>query len=280
MRTMASKQQPAQAKGLKALPTSAFFSDNPDKAWTERMILAQSGFWMSAVGLVMLTGLIHRLQELDLLLFSITVAAPPVLLPLLSSTRPDRDVPWFKCYWAKFNVWIAILVAFGTYFGSHYFFDLMGMRYTFNVRWTFDSHILGHSGQRVPVFMYPLTHAYFATYYTLLVVCERALVRWLQPALFARTLIVCGLSYALAFAETFLMDTELMTGLFSYEKHGRMLSVGSLGYASYFLVGLPMVRRIDEGERWPMTKVIIDALAACMAILVLLEAWAKVMGPL
>jgi cycloeucalenol cycloisomerase len=272
--------------GAKRHPTG-IFSDDPDKAWTERLILAQSPWWISAVAGVMVTGVIRNLSEASLMLLSITLTAPPVLLPiLLSSTRPDRDLPWRQCYWLKLNTWVFIVVAFGTYFGTHYFFDLMGMRYAFDVQWTFEAQVVGQSGQVVPVFMYPLTHAYFMTYFVLLLVLERGMLREIsklqgRPAgWLGRALVVLALAYGLAFAETLFMANEFMTGLFAYEKHGRMLAVGSFGYAAYFVVGLPMVRRVDRGGRWTMGRVIIEALATCMGILMLLEVWAKMVGPL
>lgn len=269
--------QPANpAHGQGARPPVA-----ADRAWTERAILAQSPLWIAAVALVMLTGVLRRWDDAGYLCFSVAAAAPSVLVPALSRARPDHGRPWVRCYWFKLHVWVAIVVFFGTYFGTHYFFDLMGMRYAFDVRWNFESDILGHSGQRVPVFMYPLTHAYFMTYFTLLIVADRALVRWLRPGPMGRAAVVVCLSYTLAFAETLFMASSLLSDLFAYQNHGRMLLVGSFGYASYFVVGLPSVRRIDAGgELWTIQRVVVEALATSMAILILLEVWAKVIGPL
>ncbi len=245
------------------------------------MILAQSGLWMAAVGFVIITGLVRSWGDAEYLVFSLAVAAPAVFIPAFSRTRPDRGRPWRQCYWFKLNVWVAVVVAFGTYFGTHYFFDFMGMRYAFGAKWTFDAAGLGHSGQHVPVFMYPLTHAYFMTYYAVLMVGERAVVRRLRPGMLGRALVVLALAYAIAFAETFCMASDLLGDLFAYEKRGTMLAIGSFGYAVYFVIGLPMVRRIDaDGTSWTLGRVVLEALATCMAILVLLEVWAKLMGPL
>ena len=72
-----------------------------------------------------------------------------------------------------------------------------------------------------------------------------------------------------------------MRDLFSYADTSRMLALGSFGYAAYFVVGLPMVLRVDEGnERWSLGRVVLEALAASMLILCLLEVWAKIVGPL
>jgi hypothetical protein len=59
-----------------------------------------------------------------------------------------------------------------------------------------------------------------------------------------------------------------------------MLLLGSFGYASYFLVGLPMFVRIDRDEPWTLGRTSLDACATCMMILALLEIWAQVIGPL
>ncbi|KAH8891945.1 hypothetical protein GQ53DRAFT_823349 [Thozetella sp. PMI_491] len=250
-----------------------------DKEWTERAILAQSPVWIVAVATVMLTGALRRWDDRGYLLFSLAAMAPSVLLPAVLS--PARPGPWRRRYWVKLHAWVGIVVCFGTYFGTDYFFDLMGMRYAFDVRWNLSSDILGQSGQLVPLFMYPLTHAYFMTYFVVLMVAEREMVRRLGLSPTGRILADAFLSYALAYAETFFMASSLLSDLFHYQARDRMLTVGSFGYAAYFIVGLPMVRRIDaKGEVWPLGRVVIEALAACMMILVLLEAWAKVVGPL
>jgi cycloeucalenol cycloisomerase len=191
-------------------------------------------------------------------------------------------VPWWRSYWFKLNIWIAIIVFMGTYTGTHYFFDLMGMRYSFGgARWNFSSDVTGHSRQQVPVFMYPLTHAYFMSYFTALMTAERYIVRRWGLQFAARMVVVVLLSYCLAFLETFFMASPLLSEFFAYESRHRMLKLGSLGYSSYFIAGLPMVQRIDsDGVRWTLERVLIEALATCMMILALLEVWAKTIGPL
>lgn len=173
-----------------------------------------------------------------------------------------------------------MLVFFGTYFGTHYFFDLMGMSYAFPSRWTFQALLVGKSDQVVPVFMYPLTQAYFVTYFTVLVVAHRKITAAFQLGPLGRALAVLPLAYGIAFAETFFMATDLMTDLFSYEKRDKMLSLGSMGYATYFVVGLPLARRIDEDAPTSVGRVFELGLAASMGVLLLLEAWARLVGRL
>ncbi len=204
-----------------------------------------------------------------------------MLGPWLWPGRPGRDRPVWEAWWFRFNLWIFILVSFGTYFGTHYFFDLMGMRYSFPVHWTFQAEGVGHSSQTVPVFMYPLTQAYFVTYYALAPLVLRRFGPRLGLGPTGHLLLALVLGYGIAWMETFAMASDALSSVFAYADRERMLRWGSLGYASYFVVGLPLVARIDEGgRRWSVAQVAGQALATCMLVLCLLEVWAKLVGPL
>ncbi len=259
-----------------------WLSANPDKAWAERLLLLYTPIWMAAVGLVMVTGWVFALGDVGLMVFSVGVAAPTILAPALLPSDTKR--PWWRSYWLKLNVWSAILVFGGTYFGTAYFFDLMGMRYGFDVTWTLESPVVGRHGGSVPLFMYPLTQAYFVSYFVLLTVGFRRVGSRL--GLLGRALAVLGLAYAIAFAETLAMANPLMEQAFSYADQSRMLWLGSWGYAVYFIVGLPMAFAIDEPTEheaapdWPVHRVALHALAAYMLILGGLELWAQLIGPL
>lgn len=256
----------------------AWFASSPDKAWGERFFLLTTPIWIAAVATVMLTGWLRLWTDVGYLVFSIAACAPAVIGPLLFAR--GRNFSSGVPYWVKLNVFAGILVAFGTYFGTHYFFDSMGMKYAFPEAWSFEAVLVGKSGRRVPVFMYPLTQAYFVTYFTVLVVLYRKIRERFALGWAGRAVVVMLLAYVIAFAETFFMATDLMTDLFSYEKREKMLSLGSFGYATYFVVGLPLAARIDEPVKTPVGRVLLDALAAGMLILVLLEAWVRVIGRL
>jgi cycloeucalenol cycloisomerase len=259
-----------------------WLSANPAKAWAERYFLAYSLGWIGAVALVVLTGWIHQWHDVGYLVFSVLLGGAAVAGPWILGGGPDRAKPWWTSFWFKLNVWVFILVAFGTYVGTHYFFDLMGMRYAFPVTWTLQAEIVGHSTQTVPVFMYPLTQAYFVTYFVGMTVVLRKLDGALGLGRAGRVLAIVGLAYVVAWMETFTMASDYLQPYFEYADKGRMLSLGSFGYASYFVVGLPLVFRIDEhaDERWPLGRVAMEASAACLMILGLLELWAHAIGPL
>ncbi|KAK3313172.1 hypothetical protein B0H66DRAFT_569727 [Apodospora peruviana] len=275
--------------------TSRTYENRKEKERTQHLILAQSPLWILSVLLVMQTGILRSWSDAEYFLFSLTIASPSILIPALLLSYRTKSHGY--SYWLKLNIWVFIVVCFGTYFGTHYFFDLMGMRYTFDVvedgkccKWHLESDILGQHRdprQTVPLFMYLLTHAYFMPYFCILLVAEREIVKRLRfDGTVGKGLAVLFLSYSLAFAETFVMASPLLEDLFAYEDRSKMLKVGSLGYASYFVVGLPMVKRIDtktcegDNQNWTLARVVIEALATCMGILLLLEVWAKVVGPL
>lgn len=256
-----------------------WLSSNPDKAWAERAFLLGSLAWIAAVAVVMLTGVLKSWGDAGYLLFSLAAAAPVTVAPLLM--RPKGAKPLFESYFFKLNLFAFVLVFFGTYFGTHYFFDLMGMRYAFPTRLVFEAAVVGKSGAHVPIFMYPLTQAYFVTYFTVLVVLDRGIAAKLGLGRVGRAVLVLVLAYGIAFLETLFMANDLMRDLFSYANKSRMLWLGSIGYSLYFVVGLPAVRGVDENETtWPARRVLVQALAASMGILILLEAWAKLVGPL
>ncbi|KAK4215426.1 Cycloeucalenol cycloisomerase [Rhypophila decipiens] len=261
-----------------------------EKTRTHNLILLQSPLWILPVLYVMQTGILCAWSDIEYMAFSLAVASPSLVFPAIflhsASSSDTSKIP----YYLKLNLWTFVLVIFGTYFGTHYFFDLMGMEYTFGdaCTWHLESDVLGQHGgngtprQVVPLFMYPLTHAYFMSYFCLLVTLEQKLrsVKFLKTTKLGNGLLLLGLSYGLAFAETYVMASPLLEDLFRYRDRERMLRLGSLGYAAYFVVGLPMVKRIDRDAEWGLGRVIIEALGTSMGIMVLLEAWAKVVGPI
>lgn len=258
-----------------------------EKRLTENAILAQTPLWMVPVAWVMLTDRLAIWQDTQLIIFCTLVAAPSLLVPAIalrrfSSMQQQQQRRW--PYWLKLHVWVGIVVFFGTYLGTHYFFDFMGMRYTFGgVTWTFDS-ALGSSGQHVPIYLYPLTHAYFMTYYVVLMKAERItlgiLPQCVSKSVAGRAIVVLTLSYAVAFLETLAMAVDMMAPYFAYKDRHRMMVLGSWGYASYFVVGLPMVRHIDEDGEWDMGTVVLQAAGSCAGIFVLLEVWSHIVGPI
>lgn len=260
-----------------------WFSPNPGKAWAEKFFLVYSPLWMAQMGAVMALDLDSGWGDPGYLVQALLVAGPLLVVPALLSSERAAGRPWHQTAWFKLNLWIGIFSIVGNYFGSEYFFDVLGMLYRFPLEWNLDSALLGSGEQRVPIAMYLLTQAYFMTYHVSAVVVLRRIrtARRRLPALaFAGVVLV--IAYFWAWAETRAMANPWIADRFQYQDLPRMLAWGSLFYACYFVVSFPLFARVDEraGESWPLGRVALEALAAGMLVLFLLDFWAGWIGPL
>jgi len=152
---------------------------------------------------------------------------------------------------------------------------VLGMIYNYpQLHWRLDSVLLGTGEQTVPLIMYASAHFYFVTYHTIaVIVLRRARTsRWLSSPLLW-PLLVFAVAYGFAWTETYAMAGGSITEQFGYRDLPTMLRWGSVFYACYFVISFPMIYRLDEqpGEDWPLGRVSIDALAAGMLLMFLLD---------
>jgi len=258
----------------------SWFSAKPGKAAAERFVLIYSPIWMALVGTVMLGGFYRGWSDPMYMGFGLLAALPLVVVPWLRPCPEERGLEPWQTSWFRMNLWVAILVGFGNYFGSAYFFDVLGMRYGFATTWNLDAALVGSGRDDVPLFLYPLTQAYFMTYHVGMTVLYRWLnTRWSLP-LVARIVVLAALAYTIAFAETFFMAIPALHDVFSYPDRSRMLVIGSLFYASYFVISLPVFATLDEDRPWTLGRTIGSALAVSMGVLILLDGWASLFGRL
>jgi cycloeucalenol cycloisomerase len=261
-----------------------WFSRNPSKAWGEKFFLAYSPVWMAAMGALMTTGSGKRWGDLGLNLAMLVILAPLVAVPALVRDERTLGRPWWRTYWFKLNVWIGIYAGVGSYFGSEYFFDVLGMVYNYpQLSWRLDSALLGSGTQTVPFIMYPSAHFYFVTYHTLgIIVLRRVRTSELGNTTWLWPLVVLAAAYGFAWAETFAMTGGAIAEQFTYRDLPRMLRWGSLYYATYFVVSFPMIYRLDENpaDDWPLRRVVVEALAAGMLLLFLLDTLTHFVGRL
>ena len=257
---------------------SRWLSDRPDKAWAERIFLILSPFWMAAVGVVMGTRAMDAWGDAGYMAFGVALMVPFWIGPLLWKGNPTPDRSFWDTHWFRFNVWIAIYTFSGSYFVTHYFFDVAGMRYEFPVTLMFDATIAGEGKGEVPLFLFPMTHAYFMTYHVTLVVALRKLKSHFGLARGGTFAAIVVLSYGMAFLETLAMDVPMINHYFGYADKTKMLLVGSAFYALLFIVSLPMVSRLDEDKPWTLGRTVLDAMAASMIAIILVDFWALFIG--
>lgn len=250
-----------------------WFSENPSKAWGEKFFLLYTPVWIAGMGALMLTGAGARWGDLALNAAMLALWAPLLLIPALLGDGTGR--PWRRTYWLKLNLWIGIFAFVGSYFGSEYFFDVLGMVYRYpQLHWRLDSTLLGSGQQTVPLIMYWSAHFYFVTYHTGAVVLLRRLRTsrlFVSPLLWPVAILV--LAYGFAWAETWAMTGGSIAEQFTYRDLPRMLRWGSLVYACYFVVSFPMIYRLDEARDgdWSLGRTALEALAAGMLVLFLLD---------
>jgi cycloeucalenol cycloisomerase len=261
-----------------AAPGARWLSANPDKAWGERFFLAYSPVWMAVFGVYQRTRVGDAFGDVGNFLVTFAIFAPLWIVPLLR----HRTTPWRESYWFKFNLWILVYSAIGSYFFSEYFFDVLGMVYNFpHLHWTFDSVMLGSGKQVVPIIMYLSAHYFFVTYHTTaVVVMRRVRTSRLNVHPVVGAAVVALAAWFWARAEITLTTSPSIADQFRYEDMRWALRWGALFYASYFIVSFPMVYRLDErvDDRWSLGRTAIDALAAGMLTFVLLDLATRLTG--
>jgi cycloeucalenol cycloisomerase len=261
-----------------------WFSPNPDRAWAEKFFLLYSPIWMALMALMMLTGWTTTSSDGQLLLHAAIVATPLFIVPALLHKRYSPDLPWHESYWFKANLYMFLFGFFGNYFGSEYFFDVLGMVYNFpNAETSLDAKLVGQGHQPVPLIMYFYTHAYFMTYHTSAVVVLRRIMSSglpLRRLLFMPVVFVVG--YVWAWLETRAMANPLMATSFYYEKMDIMLAYGSMIYSTYFIASFPIFYFLDETaqRRWSWIQTTAAGMSASMLTFYLLDACAHLVGRL
>lgn len=266
-----------------------YFSRSPAKTSTEVLFMSLSICWISMFAIIIGTGVYHDFKRWEYLLVCFPMAAVYAFVPWLLGFESSK--PLFNRYYVKANVWIAILTYVGNFYWTHYFYNLLGAKYTF------DAHRLND----VPISMYFATHAYFCFYHSM----TNIMIRWVRTSqlyvegtstnkMLIDSTFIGFIAYTTAF-----METKTIEGFQYWEfvNRDRALIVGSMFYMIYFIVSFPMFLRLDEPRlgqdkmwtrrskrfvsetaAWPMTRVIWDSLASCMLVTIILDFWRLTVG--
>lgn len=275
-----SAASPATAKstadsGHSRQKANRWFSPNPEKAASEVFFLWYSPLWMALMGIMMLTGRDKTSSDEVLLLHSLAVALPLLLIPAVRHFREHgtlRRQSVRSGYWLKANLYIGLFSFFGNYFGTFYFFDMLGMVYNYpNAETNLQSALLYRGDNPVPLIMYFYTHAYFMTYHVTATLVLRRLGANKRAWVFLPATFVVG--YFWAWLETKAMANPMMATSFYYENMDAMLAYGSAIYATYFIASFPIFFAIDESgkNKWTIPAVAGGALSASMITFYLLD---------
>ena len=233
---------------------------------------------------VMGFGITSHIGEWGFLAIGVAVALPLVLVPALIRDERSLGRRWYQTYWFKANLYIGIFNFAANYFGSEYFFDVLGMVYDYPmIELNLDATLVGSGEQQVPIIMYLLTQAYFMTYHTTAVVVLRRIRTSripIGPVLWPTIVLV--VAYFWAWMETKAMANPWIESQFYYKDMERMLAYGSAFYALYFIASFPIFYQLDEerDSNWSLKLTAAAALAAGMIMMFLLDFAAAIFGPI
>lgn len=245
---------------------TSWLSPDPAQRFTEVHVLLYAPVWMLVLVLVTWSGALTRIGDPGHLLIGFGLALPLWLLPVLRPAPGERRLPLTRRYGVKALAFITLLSFLQNYFGAVLFFRCLGMQYHFRVSLLLNG---------TPLFLYPLTVAYFATYFVALQIALRGLAGLLALPGPARLALRAALSYGVAFAETFFMANQALRSFFSYADRGFALRVGSLAYGTLFLISAPLYDRIADRRAPPLSQVLWWVLGANTLIMVCYEGFMR-----
>ena len=258
-------------------PKHPWQAASPSKRFGEHVFLLYSPAWMVSMAVIVKLKLYEYFAPNDYLTFTIILSLPCLFLPLLLADERERALPLRCRYSVKANLYIAILAYIGNHFFTHYFYKVLGVRYTGPL-----AHGQGIEINNVPLSMYFATHVYFISYHTIVLLpmrlAKRSLICYSRVfRLVAMCLVVFSISLLTAFLETWTISGF---PYYTYPDYHAMLTKGSVFYALYFMVTFPMFLRLDEdpADPWSLGRTAVDALAAMMLVVLCGDMWRLAIG--
>ena len=252
-----------------------WFAANKSKRFGECVFLGITPVWVFVMFLIVKTELYEGFTSSDYLSLSVCLMVPCWLLPVFLATEEEKVVPFFERYSIKANIWIAIVSYLGNHFFTHYFYTILGVRYT-------GPLAEGVQINSVPLSMYFMTHVYFLSYHTLATSLLRIVWDVLSPLPHILKVVTCvvfvvSLSIFTAFAETWTIGHF---PYYTYPDFHTMLTYGSFFYSLFLVVTFPLFYRIDENpnEKYLIFQVVLEAFGAFMIVMLLADIWRLVFG--
>ncbi|PXF42560.1 Cycloeucalenol cycloisomerase [Gracilariopsis chorda] len=288
MAVQRSKLRPKNAsdskpESQKRVRNNGWFANNPSKAYYEKfsLIWAPASMFVLLV-LVLGTPLYKYCDKNSYLAITLIGCLPGFVLPVLFPCDADRGKPYSQRFWVKGTIWIAIFGFYGNYFWTHYFYQLLGAKYLF------DSYRIND----VPVVCFTSTFFYFTFYFSFSNLLLRRLAtsiahlpRYAQSIIWWTNILV--LSYVTAVFEAVSIEHF---PLYTFDDRESFVTIGSMFYALYFVVGFPMFFALDEYEQEKADATIarnitlqetaVNACGAAAIVTVLLDVWRLTLGSL
>lgn len=248
-----------------------FWSQNPSKKFGDQFFILYSLFWIPCLALIIYTNFYENASKLKWFLIGLFFEIPIWIFPILFPSDFDKLLPLTQRYWFKANVWNAIFGFIGNYFWTHYFYQLLGAKYTLS---TYELN-------GVPLVMYFITQAYFTFYHALMNVVQRVFLSKFSYSKVQNKvlywLMIISLSYFIAFFETWSIQ---YFPYYVFENRQQMYSVGSIFYALCFIVSFPLFFRLDESisNISSFSQFCMEGFGSGMIVLLVMDFWRLIIG--
>lgn len=209
-------------------------STEPSKRAYEIFALSYTPIWISAFGCIVGFRLYEDFDKWSYIKVCVGLSLPfllqPILLPSAGSPGcPDEKRPLLQRYSFKANLWIAVFSFIGNYWYTHYFYSVLGAKYT----------MPAHRLNNVPIALYFATHFYFSTYHVFSNCILRKVVTTYESTFARKVLyvsVICAFSYFTAFMETLTISAYPD---YFFEDRNMAYTIGSAFYGIYFIVSFP-----------------------------------------
>ena len=247
----------------------AWLAESPSKRFGEKAVLVYTPVWMLCMVAIVWTRWYETFGPHEYIGVGVALVTPILLIPLLFK---EKSVPFCSRYIVKANVYIAILSYIGNHFYTHYFYNVLGMRYI-------GPLAEGIQINRVPLSMFLMTHVYFISYHVLVNPLLRAVSGALPENRVGQFIVSAIVTVVLALL-TAAGETWTISSFpyYTYPDYYSMMTTGSVFYSLFFVVTFPMFFRIDEESCWSLGRTVLEALAAMMMVLVCADWWRLLVG--
>ncbi|CAM9353329.1 unnamed protein product [Phaeothamnion confervicola] len=245
-------------------------ADNPAKRAWEVFMLRYAPFWIAGFAIIVALQLYEGFRELEYMVVCGGLALPILLLPFLYPPAAEVARPIAERFSLKANLWMAVYSFIGNYWYTHYFYSVLGARYTFP-SWRLND---------VPVPLYFATLFYFCTYHVASNAAIRRVITGYEHTAW-RSMFLSGLVLSLAYLMAY-METLTISGFphYSFADRDMAYVLGSAFYGIYFVVSFPMFYCLDErpsergGSRGEASlwQAAVSSLGCGMLVLSLLDA--------
>jgi cycloeucalenol cycloisomerase len=288
-------QAPVETSASPFDPRRGWFSENPDKAWGEKFFLSFLPIFLIFNEVMIQKGWLETGNFWNVAQNFLLWVPYCILLP--AYLRRNSGVAWYQSYWLKFNVFIFFFNGWLTYFGTEWFYQLLGFHYNYpKVTWHFYSYVCGPGPgasavqhKLTPLGVYLSGTAFFIIYHTLAQIFMRR-IKFLfsgSPVL-ARQLVwivIVGLAaWFFGWAEPKLFNGQKAAQVATwYDNLPAMLKIGALFYALDFICSFPTVFQLDEylaKPRWSAGHAFAMATTAAMGAMFLGDLWGWIVGPI